>query len=184
VSEQINSSESTLPEKTLDPGLYHWASRELHRFIESRLVRSGNGGEEARELLSVVLERFWKSRHHLIRKPVPYLIRIAENVLNEFLLRQSRSVVTYDSSLASEAASDLSDTSGWDDQLIDRIATEQQLRRVLAQIPPMYCAVLILRTRDCMDNKQVAKELGITPGTARIYFQRALAACRSADWDR
>jgi len=183
VSEPIDTPAPLTP-KSLDPGLYQWASRELLRFIATRLVRSGNGRQEAQELLSVVFERFWKSQHHLIRKPEPYLIRIAENVLNEFLLQRARSRVTFDSELASEAANALSEMPDWGDPLVDTVASEQQLGRILAQIPPMYCAVLILRARDGLSNEEIAKRLQITEGTAQVYFHRALAACRAADWDR
>jgi RNA polymerase sigma factor (sigma-70 family) len=181
VPEKINSPEP-IPEKSLDPGLYKWASDELYRFIMKRLLRSGSDSGEAKELLSVVFERFWKSRHNLIRKPEPYLIRIAENVLNEFLSHRKRNPVTFDSMLADATETQRSENPDWGDPLVDRIVSEQQLKHVLAQIPPMYRAVLILRARDGLSNKEISRRLGITEGTAHVYFHRALAACRSADW--
>jgi RNA polymerase sigma factor (sigma-70 family) len=153
----------------------------LFRFLLNRLRRS----QDAEDLLQQVFLRFWQSpQRELVRRPDAYLYRIAEHVLSEFLLRRSRSVVTFDSETVEQLTDEPCTTGDGSEGIGDQAALEQQLERVLAQIPPMYRAVLILSTRDGLSYGEISKRLKITEKTAKTYFSRALACCRAADWNR
>ena len=155
----------------------------LFRFLLNRLRRSDV--TYAEDLLQQVFLRFWQSpQRELVRKPDAYLYRIAEHVLSEFLLRRSRSLVTFDSETVEQLADEPASGGDWREGIGDQAALEQQLERVLAQIPPMYRAVLILSTRDGLTYAEISKRLNITEKTAKTYFSRALACCRAADWNR
>jgi RNA polymerase sigma factor (sigma-70 family) len=156
----------------------------LFRFLLNRLRRS-DAATYAEDLLQQVFLRFWQSpQRELVRKPDAYLYRIAEHVLSEFLLRRSRSLVTFDSEAVEQMADEPVAGGDWREGMGDQAALEQQLERVLAQIPPMYRAVLILSTRDGLTYAEISKRLNITEKTAKTYFSRALACCRAADWNR
>jgi RNA polymerase sigma factor (sigma-70 family) len=156
----------------------------LFRFLLNRLRRS-DATTDAEDLLQQVFLRFWQSpRRELVRKPDAYLYRIAEHVLSEFLLRRSRSVVTFNSETVEQLADEPSGDNDGREGIGDQAALEQQLERVLAQIPPMYRAVLILSSRDGLSYGEISKRLQITEKTAKTYFSRALACCRAADWNR
>jgi RNA polymerase sigma factor (sigma-70 family) len=164
---------------------------QLLRFLLHRLfhTRSIAPGEDAKDLLQTVFMRFCSSpSRELIRKPEPYLFRIAENVLIEFRLRLDRDLVVYDSrqlkNLLKKQDEGTEEPAEWVEDPFEETASDQQLKRVLAQIPPMYRAVLVLRTRDSLSLEEIAQTLGITPGTAKVYLFRAIAACRAADWNR
>jgi RNA polymerase sigma factor (sigma-70 family) len=165
---------------------------KLFSFLLHRLrfrSRSVTPAEDAEDLLQTVFMRFCAtSRRELIRKPEPYLYRIAENVLKEFRLRQDRDVVIFDSkqvkNLLIKQDEAAEESVEWVEDPFEQTASDEQLNRVLAQIPAMYGAVLVLRARDSLSFEKIAETLGITLGTARVYLYRALAACRAADWNR
>jgi RNA polymerase sigma factor (sigma-70 family) len=154
---------------------------QLHRYLLRRLQHR----EDAKDLLQQVFMRWWQAPKPLdVRQPEAYLYRIASNVLSEFVMWSSRQRVTYDSLTAEELAERLPSEADAPTDLSEQLGVQQQLERILAQIPPMYRAVLVLRTRDDMSVTEIAEALQISANTVRVYLYRALAACRSADWDR
>jgi RNA polymerase sigma-19 factor, ECF subfamily len=167
-------------------------AQRLYRFLLRRLFHTRSSiapRDDAKDLLQTVFMRFCASPgRELVRKPEPYLFRIAENVLIEFRLRQDRDAVIYDTKqvkdLLKKQDEGTEEPAEWAEDPFEEAATDQQLKRVLAQIPPMYRAVLVLRTRDSLSLEEIAKELDITPGSAKVYLFRAIAACRAADWNR
>jgi RNA polymerase sigma factor (sigma-70 family) len=188
VSKHPTAPDSTPPADPAEALIDKHAPRLLS-FLRNRLFRSATPNEDAKDLLQTVFMRFCASpTKELVRKPEPYLFRIAENVLIEFRLRQDRDVVTYDSkrltSLLRRQDEETAPPGEWTQDAFEQTASEQQISRVLAQIPPMYRAVLLLRIRDGLSLEAIAETLGITSGSVKVYLYRAIAACRAADWNR
>jgi RNA polymerase sigma factor (sigma-70 family) len=162
---------------------------KLFSYLVHRLFRSPTPGEDAKDLLQTVFMRFCGNpSRELIRKPEAYLYKIAENVLAEFRLRQDRDVVLYNSktlrSLLDKQDEGEEQSPDWIEDAYEETAFDQQLKRVLQQIPAMYRSVLLLKTRDGLTLEEIATKLEITPGSAKVYLFRAIAACRAADWNR
>ncbi len=154
---------------------------QLFRYLARRLRRR----QDAEDLVQYVYQRFLQSpQAELVRQPEAYLYRIAANVLHEWGLHQKREILLYDTQTAEDVAESLSASETSRDPIGDAFAAQQQLERVLAQIPRNYRAVLILNVREGLTCAEIAQKLGITPLTAKKYLTRALAACRAAHWDR
>jgi RNA polymerase sigma factor (sigma-70 family) len=66
----------------------------------------------------------------------------------------------------------------------ERINMERQLESVLAQLPPLHAAILVMKKRDGLSMEEIASELGISIHTVKKYLCRAMAQARAADWDR
>jgi RNA polymerase sigma-70 factor (ECF subfamily) len=153
---------------------------ELFRFLARRL----RSRLDAEDLLQSVYLRFLQTPHtELIRQPRAYLYRIATNVIGEFHLRRRREPVLYDSNTASEVAERSEGVDIWTDTFGDRMAIEEQVARVLNQIPKTYRAVLLMRTRDGLSFEEIARRFGISEQTARKYMVRAMALCRTVKWN-
>ena len=113
---------------------------KLFSFLVHRLFRSAAPREDAKDLLQTVFLRFCGSPSRgLIRKPEPYLYRIAENVLVEFRLRQDRDVALYNSNALKNLLQRQDEgeeaPAEWTEDAYEETASDQQLKRVLQQIP-------------------------------------------------
>jgi RNA polymerase sigma factor (sigma-70 family) len=186
--QQPQVSDSTAPRDSVDVLMEKHAPK-LFSYLVHRLFRSTTPREDAKDLLQTVFMRFCGSpSRELIRKPEPYLYKIAENALSEFRLRQDRDVVIYDSNALKSLLQKHDDGEeiphDCAEDPFEETAAYEQLNRVLEQIPPMYRAVLLLRTRDGLSLQEIADQLGIVPTSVKVYLYRAIAACRAADWNR
>ncbi len=155
------------------PKLYQYLSRRLR------------SNRDVEDLVQYVYQRFLQSpQHELVRQPEAYLYRIAANVINEWSLHKQREIVTFDSDVVDAVTERLPDTGAWKDDIADQYATRQQLQRILAQVPVQYRVVFVMNVRDGLTCREIARQLGISPLTAKKYLTRALACCRSAQWSR
>jgi len=149
------------------------------------LAKRVRGNQDIEDLVQYVYQRFLQSpQHELVRQPEAYLYRIAANVINERSLHNEREIITYDSETLIETADQSIDTFAAKDEVGDRLARREQLQRILAQVPVKYRVVFLLSTRDGLTCSEIARELRITPQSAKKYLSRAFAYCRSADWSR
>lgn len=152
---------------------------ELYRFLAKRL----RSRQDAEDLLQSVYLRFLQTPHtDLIRQPRAYLYRIATNMISEFNLRRRREPILYDSEAVSESAGQAGPADVWADVFGDRLALQEQLERVVGQLPKTYRAALLLRTLDGLSFEDIGARLGISEQSARKYLVRAMALCRAADW--
>lgn len=153
------------------PGLYRFLTRRLRQKVE------------VDDMVQYVYLRFLQSPHHeLVRNIESYLYRIAANVVNEFALHHRREIVTYDSETADALGEQRSDHDLGRDNFTDTFASEQELQRVLAQVPATYRAVLALWLWEDLSQKEIARRLGLSPLSVKKYIARGLAYCRQADW--
>lgn len=157
------------------------SARKLHRFLMRRLQAAA----DADDLLQTIFLRFWQNpQHELVQKPMAYLYQIASNVLAEHRLRQSRSLVVYDSQIVTDQDEQRSGAEVWVDALGETQGLRQQLERVLIQVPPMYRAALVLRACEGLSFEEIGARLGLSTKSAKTYVSRAIARCRLADWNR
>lgn len=157
------------------------SARTLYRFLMRRLQVS----QDAEDLLQTIFLRFWQNpQHELVQKPTAYLYQIATNVLAEHRLRQSRSLVIYDSEVVTDRDEQASSAEAWVDALGETQGLRQQLERVLIQVPPMYRAALVLRACEGLSFEEIGAKLGLSTKSAKTYVSRAIARCRLADWNR
>lgn len=145
----------------------------LLRFLE---LRTGSRSD-AQDLAQEAYMRLCRvPQAELIRKPESYLFRIAFNLAGEFMLRRNKQPITLDMDSA-ETDSDRGDGGSYCEQLENR-SEIQMLEKVLAELPPLCQAVLLLRKRDGYSHEEIAARLSISPHTVHKYLTRALFQCR------
>lgn len=149
---------------------------ELQRFLMRRLRSTQNAQDLAQEAYLRLLR---VERGELVRQPRAYLYRIALNLVLEFKLRCSRDPITYDSDTLQEVAEHVSDAPADESE---READAQQIELILAQLPPLYRAIFVLRKRDGLSYQEIAQQLDISAHTVKKYLARAVAQCRDARW--
>lgn len=168
------------PDKTPQParqGLtqYHKA---LHRFLMQRLKSAEDAADLAQE---VYLRMLRVENSELVRSPRDYLYGIASHVVYQFRMRARREVVTFDSEAVEHLSENPPEVSP--DELVDRIATQRQLKWALEQLPVTHRIVFLLRKRDRLSNRQIAQRMNLSPHTVKKYLFQAQARMRML-WDR
>lgn len=118
----------------------------------------------------------------LVRQPHAYLFRIASNLVYEYRLRERNDVVTFNS-LTVEQLSEQPQHFSRED-LGDQLSVERQLEKVLAQLPSLHRAILVMRKRDGLSYTEIAQALGISVHTVKKYLLRAVTQCRDMKWER
>jgi len=151
----------------------------LFRFLMNRLRNDQDAYDLAQE---AYMRYFQVARAEVIHKPRSYLFRVAQNLVYEFRLRQSREreVLMVDSDVFDSEAGKVADPDNIDpSEALDRA---QLVNRVLMQVPPGYRKVLIMSKRDGMSSAQIADTLGLSQRSVEKYLARALAYARLAVW--
>lgn len=166
-------------EATLAAAAFVQFDKGLQRFLRHRLQSTENAQDLAQE---AYLRLLHLDRGEFVRKPQAYLYRIAANLVYEFRLRERNQPVTFDSEALDQAAESAAEPLA--SEASDRIAVEQQLESILAELAPLYRAVLVLRKRDGLSYPEIARTLDISVHTVKKYLARAVAQCRSARWER
>jgi RNA polymerase sigma factor (sigma-70 family) len=150
----------------------------LHRFLMRRLRSTHNAQDLAQEAYLRLLRL---DRAEFVRKPQAYLYRIAANLVYEFKLRERNEPITFDSEALERAAEFPAEV--LQNDASERLIVAQQLESVLTQLPPLYRAVFVLRKRDGLSYPEIARTLDISVHTVKKYLARAVAQCRSAQWE-
>lgn len=146
----------------------------LVRFLESRL----GSRSDAQDLAQEAYFRLCRvSNPDLIREPENYLFRIATNLANEFMLRRRNQPILVEIETAEPELGEDRDAS-FVTVLEDRSQIEK-LEAIIAELPPLYQAILLMRKRDGYTHEEIAERLSISPHTVHKYLSRALLKCRS-----
>lgn len=144
---------------------------DLVRFLRYRLTNAADADDLAQEAFM----RLWRrSREELVERPEPYLFRIAANLAYEQRLK-STTDITID---PVTATIELVDTSESPERRAMQHQRLQRLGRVLATLPPMPRAALILQRRDGLTYAEIAQRLGTTPHMVKKHIATALQRCR------
>jgi RNA polymerase sigma factor (sigma-70 family) len=152
---------------------------QLHRYIERRMRRP----DLARDLTQDIFERFLQVEDtEAVRNPQAYLFGIASHVVREALFREDQSLVTFDSDAVEEAGSRLHHA--LPDDVGERLALQQDLKRALAGLPAMHRTVLLLVKRDGFSYEEAARRTRLNANTVRTYVFEARAKVKLILKDR
>jgi RNA polymerase sigma factor (sigma-70 family) len=167
------------PELSLAALAFRKYAPALHRYIERRVRRPGT----ALDLTQDIFERFLQiADTDAVRNPQAYLYGIASHVVREALFREDKSLVTYDSDAAAEAGERLDQA--LPDDMAERLALQQDLKRALAQLPAMHRVVLLLVKRDGLSYEEAARKTRLNVSTVTNYVFEARARVKMLLKDR
>jgi RNA polymerase sigma factor (sigma-70 family) len=147
------------------PGIGGWAreyAADLHRFLRKRQFVESDIKDVCQEVYLRLL-RF--ERTEVIQNPLAYLFRVAANVAHDFRLRQVQW-----SPLEAEQLEAPTPEPG-PDQILDTEYRNLRLAEMLATLPPLSRAALVLHSQEELTYEQIAARLGVT----RRVIKRAIA---------
>jgi len=145
---------------------------ELRRFLRRHTRDSQAVSDLAQEVLLRLLR--FPSRD-VIERPRAYLFRVASNVARDFGLRTQQEPIAFDSDLLHNDTGSLH--TGPSD-LADQISDEREVEAGLAQLPPAWRTVLLLRYRDGFSFQEIAEKLGTTVDAVQKRAARGLEKMR------
>jgi RNA polymerase sigma factor (sigma-70 family) len=146
---------------------------DLLRYI-SRRVRSSADSRDIAQESYVRLLRL--ERKDLIRDPMPYLYRIAANVLYEFELKRREEINGLLRWSAENRSQGMAAAATGGDA--ESLALQDRLESVLRQLSPTCRAVLLLHRKEGMTYDEIADEIGISSSMVKKYLSQALRHCR------
>jgi RNA polymerase sigma-70 factor (ECF subfamily) len=152
---------------------------ELHRYVERRMRRP----EVAQDLTQDIFERFLQVEDtEAVHNPQAYLFGIASHVVREALFREDKSLVAFDSEAAEDAGRQLDNA--LPDDAAERLSLQQDLKRALAELPPVHRVVLLLVKRDGLSCDEAARRTQLNVNTVRTYIFEARAKVKMILKDR
>lgn len=108
-----------------------------------------------------------------VRNPEAYLISVASHVLAEWRQRQlPAGSVSLDAELPAERAGP--------ELEIEARMSQRRMNEVLAKLPPMMRAILLLKLRDDRSSKDIAADLGLTPRQVKRHLAQGYDMLRRA----
>lgn len=143
--------------------------RELHGFLLRHLRGRGESPEDIRQEIYYRMLRFPPAE--TVREPRAYLYRVARNVLHDKLLLGDRERATFDSP-------DGITEDGLTEDQTAQVDIKCDLDGILSQLPPLYRAILLLRTAQGLSYLEISAELNISVHTVKKYMHLALVQCR------
>jgi RNA polymerase sigma factor (sigma-70 family) len=150
--------------------------RELLVFF-ARRSRDPAAGED---LVQLVYERLIRYRPRSpIRDPVRYLFQTARRVLLDANRQTRRDQDLYQSCDARELDNHAQNSQDlWVQDESTQVFAQEELERVLAQLPRNCQIALIRHRRDGRTYRQIGSELGVSPHTVKDYIVKALGHVR------
>lgn len=143
---------------------------ELHRYLSRRVTHPASVADLTQE----IFERFLKLPDtDSILSTQGFLYGIASNLVREYRDRESRGFVIFDSD-AVDAASERLEQAAPDD-LAERLAMQQEMRRALGQLPKVHRLVLLLVKREGLTYAEAARKTGLEVDTVAKYVYEARA---------
>ena len=155
-------------------GIGRWAREyapDLHRFLGKRRFIESDIKDICQEVYLRLL-RF--ERTEVIQNPMAYLFRVAANVAHDFRLRQARWTPLGAEQLE-EAATELSL-----EQLLDIEYRNRRLADMLATLPPLSRAALVLQSQEELTYEEIAARLGVTRRVVKRAIARGYALARES----
>lgn len=147
---------------------------KLLRFLVFRLKNKS----DAQDLTQETYVRLMRvKKKDLIRQPDSYLFKIADNLANEFLIKQNKNPMSVDLETAMITGKDSDNNASV--RATEAHLTILQLEKILNNLSPLYKSILLLRKRDGLSHKEIAKQLDLSPNTVHVYLTRALLLCRA-----
>jgi len=165
----------------------------VHRYqrLVFRVIHGIAPGAEVEDIAQEVFLRAYRSlgqvRHD--SRLGPWLIRIAVNLCYDHLRRLRRRQERSFSELTEREGMVLERLMNDETALaqIDRLALRELAERLVGQLPPQDRAVLLLKEREGMETREIARTLGCSETAVRLRLFRARRALRkvfgkTVDW--
>src|SRR5689334_17981595 len=152
---------------------------QLHRFLLRRLHRKEDAADVAQEVYMRLLRL---PRTDLIRKPQAYVYFVASQVAAEHRMREKNEPLAFNS----DALERLTDVAAYarPDDVAESLDTDKELKRLLGKLTQTHRNVLILRKRDGLSTKEIARELQLSEHTVKKYLFQAMARMALLRTDR
>jgi RNA polymerase sigma factor (sigma-70 family) len=139
-------------------------NRSLHRFIGRRV----DARVDIEDLAQETYLRLLRARDlGEVRDPKAYLLTVASNVVSEW--RHHQPPATLFEPVEENSAPVLE---------VDAVISQGELDQVLADFPPLTRAVVLLRFRDSLPCKDIARALQLTDRQVRRHLTRAYEQLR------
>jgi RNA polymerase sigma factor (sigma-70 family) len=171
MTERVTSSSRRIPaakQSTIaraPPGIGRWAreyAADLHRFLSKRQFVESDIKDVCQEVYLRLL-RF--ERTEVIQNPLAYLFRVAANVAHDFRLRQVQWTPLEAEQLEAPAPEP------GPEQILETEYRNLRLAELLATLPPLSRAALVLHSQEELTYEQIATRLGVS----RRVIKRAIA---------
>lgn len=147
----------------------------LRRFLLARVRNAADASDLVQE---VYLRLLRVEDHETIRMPEAYVFALANHVLYQYRLRQSRAREPAELlDVLAEAQSAFENDPLVQSETQQRI---EELEEVLQELSPKARAALILHRRDGLTLEQIGGELGVSRPMVKKYLAKALLRCRQA----
>lgn len=144
--------------------------RDLVRYLQSRLPTE----DDARDLAQEAYLRLLRlDDDRLVRNPEAYLFRIASNLVYEFWLNAKPGRLS-----SAREPDELPTSVQGPETLAEHEQAMDDLKRVLAVLPPVQRHVLLLHRRDGKTYEEIAGNLQISRDMVKKHLSKALARCR------
>jgi len=137
-------------------------NRSLHRFIGRRV----DARVDIEDLAQETYLRLLRARDlGEVRDPKAYLLTVASNVVSEWRHREPPANLFVEDGSAPVLE-------------VDAVISQGELDQVLADFPPLTRAVVLLRFRDNLSCKDIARTLQLTDRQVRRHLTRAYEQLR------
>ena len=148
-------------------------SPRLRRFLLARVRNAADASDLVQE---VFLRLLRIQNHETIRMPEAYVFALANHVLYQHRLRQSRSLEPTE--LIDAMAEAQSSTES--DPLLHAETRQRidELEQVLKGLSPKARAALLMHRRDGYSIEEIGTHLGVSRPMAKKYLAKALLQCR------
>jgi RNA polymerase sigma factor (sigma-70 family) len=156
------------------PGIGGWAreyAADLRRFLSKRRFIESDIKDVCQEVYLRLL-RF--ERTEVIQNPKAYLFRVAANVAHDFRLRQAH-WTPLDAEQMEEPA-----TEPGPEQLLDAEYRSRRMAEMLATLPALSRAALVLQSQEELTYEEIAARLGVTRRVVKRAIARGYALAREA----
>jgi RNA polymerase sigma-70 factor (ECF subfamily) len=145
---------------------------DLLRFLARRVRNRADARDVAQEAYVRLLRL---DRKELIRDPLPYVYRLAANLVHEFELKRRADdarLTRWTQERALEEPIPVESSA-------EALALRARIDEALDQLSPNCRAVVILHRRDGMTYDEIATRLNISPSMVKKYLAAGLRQCRS-----
>lgn len=158
--------------------------RLLRNYLRRRLRNPDDLDDLAQEVYLRLLRIRDEERINSVREPMAYVYAIAANVVADWHRSTHRFA---ERGLALEDGEQ--ELNGAieairEEDPADRIASQQHIEKLLAQLPPIQAAALLLHSRDGFSYEEIAAKLNLSIGMVHYHLTRAKARIRLAPWEK
>lgn len=151
--------------------VYEKYAQKLYVFSLKYLKSAG----EAEELVQSVFLKLWENQRNLKKETSfkSYLFTIAYNEICNLFRRRK-----YQKKFVAETLTEKRETSDITENQIDYESVLQQIETIIARLPEKQKIIFIKSRMEGKPSKEIAAELGLSPGTVDNYISEALRFIR------